>query len=63
MLSIVPSKQDNPPLVYEGEGEVSTWRRSLSSGGRGAPHTCSVGSANMPWQNEEWEQQYYTQCH
>ena len=39
--SIVPSKNDCPPVIYCSEGEASTWRRSLSSGGRTAPHTYS----------------------
>ena len=41
LLSIVPSKHDCPPVIYCSEGEGFTWRRSLSSGGRTAPHTCS----------------------
>ena len=41
LLSIEPSKHDCPPVIYCSEGEVHTWRRSLSSGGRTAPHTCS----------------------
>ena len=40
--SLVPSsKQHCSPVIYCSEGEGSTWRRSLSSGSRTAPHTCS----------------------
>ena len=34
-------------VVYGGEGEVATWRRSLSSDVRGNPHTCVVESENI----------------
>ena len=37
-LSILSSKHDCPPVIYCSEGVGSTWRRSLSSGGRTAPH-------------------------
>ena len=59
-LSIIPSKYDSSPVVYGGEREESTRRRSLSSGGRGAPHTCNLENGNMPYkvyekQNSMWE--------
>ena len=41
LLSIISSKHDCPPVIYRGEGVATTWRRSLSSDGRTAPHTCS----------------------
>ena len=38
---ISPSKQHCSPVIHCSEGEHRTWRRSLSSGSRTAPHTCS----------------------
>ena len=47
LLSIFPPKQHSSPVIYCSEGEVSTWRRFLSSGGRTAPHTCSVDRESL----------------
>ena len=41
LVYILPSKQHCSPVIYCSEGKGRTWRRSLSSGSRTAPHTCS----------------------
>ena len=46
LVYIFPSKQHCSPVIYSSEGEGRTWRRSLSSGSRTAPHTCSGDKSN-----------------
>ena len=44
---LVASKEDCPVLVYHGEGEGTTGRRSLSSELRGRPDTWKLGWSNL----------------